>query len=750
MKTRVGNQRLWATVLIVGLLIGFLPVGRAAATLEGCRVSMTPSSANGGFDSTFNFTITNNASSSIEWVNIDAPGGGIFTVEAGSANRWTSNNTDNDATFTNWALTPGRSQNFAVEAFPNTGSGPVNWTVMASDDPGGAGSISCSGNTSVTVTGTPIAVSNVQASDVTADSATITWDSNVPGSSQVNYGTDSSYGSSSSIDNNLVTSHSVTLTSLSADTDYHFQAVSVAADNSSDQSSDDTFLTAAAGTAGNTGDNGSNSDNQAPLPSGGIPLLKIPVESTPPTISITGRVPAIQKVEPIVQGVADDNVAVARVEFSTDGGLDWLPVQQAVGLGGKHVSFSFKPTHLDDGTYNLVVRAINTSGIISKTAPITIVIDRFNLQIGPNVMSLGPQILTPDQTGTITTMSGVDQKITLSALGGPTKIMLTATDPKHRSNTQVFNLTKAADTGLWSGVVSFSGSGTYRLAAEAVDGVGVSTTRNLNDFNVMAPARTVDASNNKPVAATVEVYYFQPDSNSWVLWDGASYGQSNPYATGRQGQFGLVLPAGKYYLTARSPGYRKVTSSIFTTTRTEPVSTTLKLTRVRQFRLGPIHIDLVLPSLGDQPIQAGNKRAVGAPANSLIGKSAPEFSLNDTNGNIVNPVQLLGKPTVVTFGTTWSPGMSEQVNILSQLQSNTDLNIIPVAMQQGTAVARAYTTIAGLKLDWLVDPSGALTASYNVQSLPTSYFINREGIIQKVVIGVLGRQQMLNILTGLN
>jgi peroxiredoxin len=756
MNLRVGNQRLWATVLIVGLLLAVLPATRASATLEGCAATINPHSATAGTDGSFTVNLVNQASSSIEWVDIIAPGGGVFTVESGSANHWTANTTSNDVTYTNWALTPGRNQNFTVQAFPNTGSGPVNWTVQASDDPGGANAITCSGNTSVDVAGTPIAISNVQASNVTSDSATITWDTNVPGDSQVNYGTDSSYGSSSPDDPTMVTSHSVTLTGLSSDTDYHFQATSTAVDSSSDQSSDDTFLTATAGTTGGGGGGGGSGgqSNQAPLSSHGIAILKTPIEATPPTISITSQVPRVQKVEPTVEGMAGDDIAVARVEFSTDGGTNWLPVQQATGLGSQHVSFSFTPIHLDDGTYNLVVRAVNTSGLIAKTAPITIVIDRSNPLIGPNVVSLGPQILGPDKTGTITTVSGVDQKIILSAIGGPNQIMLTASSLAHSGNTQVFNLTKAQDTGLWSGVISFSGSGNYSLVASAVDGAGVTTSRTLNNFYVTPPASTVDARTGKPVNATVNVYYLQPDTNSWVLWDGASYGQSNPYNTGRHGQFGLLLPAGKYYMTARAPGYRTVTSSIFTTTRTQPVSTRLRLTHVRQLRLGPIHIDLALPSIAAQAVNvggnapvAGNGRTTGT---SLVGQTAPNFMLNDTNGGSLNPTDLLGKPTVLVFGTTWSPTMSEQINVLSQLQADTDLNIVPVAVQQGAAVTQAYTTITGLNLNWLVDPSSALTVPYDIQSLPTSYFINREGVIQQVVFGVLTRQQMLTILSSLN
>ncbi len=60
----------------------------------------------------------------------------------------------------------------------------------------------------------------------TATTATITWTTAVPATSQVTYGTTTSYGSSSALNSNLVTTHSATLTSLAAGTTYHYRALS--------------------------------------------------------------------------------------------------------------------------------------------------------------------------------------------------------------------------------------------------------------------------------------------------------------------------------------------------------------------------------------------------------------------------------------------------------------------------------------------------------------------------------------------
>jgi len=88
-------------------------------------------------------------------------------------------------------------------------------------------------------------ISGVSTGSITATGATITWTTNVPTSSQVNYGTTAAYGQKSALSSSLVTSHSVTLTGLSASTLYHYQAVSVDESNNQVSSTDYTFTTAA-------------------------------------------------------------------------------------------------------------------------------------------------------------------------------------------------------------------------------------------------------------------------------------------------------------------------------------------------------------------------------------------------------------------------------------------------------------------------------------------------------------------------
>lgn len=88
-------------------------------------------------------------------------------------------------------------------------------------------------------------ISGVSASDITETSATITWTTDEPATSQVEYGPTTAYGSTASLDSTLVASHSVNLSGLTSSTTYHYKVKSKDASGNERVSGDYTFATEA-------------------------------------------------------------------------------------------------------------------------------------------------------------------------------------------------------------------------------------------------------------------------------------------------------------------------------------------------------------------------------------------------------------------------------------------------------------------------------------------------------------------------
>jgi Bacterial Ig domain/Dockerin type I domain len=135
---------------------------------------------------------------------------------------------------------------------------------------------------------TPPVISQVAASSITTTSAIITWTTNELTDSQIDYGTTVSYGLSTPLDTNLVTSHSQQLTGLLLNKLYHYRVKSRDASSNIAMSTDYTFQT-------------------------------LDIDSVPPTVAITAPANASTVSGNITLSAnANDNVAVAGVSFFID------------------------------------------------------------------------------------------------------------------------------------------------------------------------------------------------------------------------------------------------------------------------------------------------------------------------------------------------------------------------------------------------------------------------------------------------
>ncbi len=479
----------------------------------------------------------------------------------------------------------------------------------------------------------------------------------------------------------------------------------------------------------------------------------LPGDREKPKISIDELLTVYKKGKITVTGVATDNVAVSKVEYSLDRvGYIGAKITKSE-QGGKKVFFEFTTHELEDGDYRIKVRAIDANNNEGSSLTPFFVVDTLLPIVGGNLVSIGPQILQPDETGVIQSLIGVNQKITVASVGGPNKINISATKIDNKKVTATFDLTKSIESGLWSGILNFTESGVYELKVASVDGAGNKLVRRLNTVSVSEPSKLLNEGNSEPVPnAKVTLYYLERETDTWTVWDGTSYGQENPQVAGAGGEFNLFIPPGKYYLKAQARGFSTLISNIFGIDKPTPMVADLSMRESFKLRLGFISITLPLPLFSTEKItlESGiTKLPEKSTVESLQGKSLPSFSLPSTSGEEVNSIELLGKPTLLSFITTWSPAAREQFPTLADFQKNSNLNVRPVSTLESLAKVEVYLKIAGYEMNILIDKDGTTVEKFNLQSLPTHYFINRKGVIKKVVVGVLSKQELLDNLVGL-
>lgn len=115
-------------------------------------------------------------------------------------------------------------------------------------------------NTLKSIDNTPPILSVISVGSITTTSAKITWTTNENANSAVDYGTTTSYGSSVSNTTAYVTTHSLSLSSLSSGTVYHYRVISYDPAGNAAISSDATFTTLSeyGGGGGGGGEGGVN------------------------------------------------------------------------------------------------------------------------------------------------------------------------------------------------------------------------------------------------------------------------------------------------------------------------------------------------------------------------------------------------------------------------------------------------------------------------------------------------------------
>src|SRR6266851_1864789 len=118
-----------------------------------------------------------------------------------------------------------------------------------------------SGNTTSTAPPpSTLDITNVQAPANTTSTSQIVWTTNVAANSAVDYGTTTSYGSSTPVDSTMVTNHQITVSGLAAGTTYYYQVSSTDSNGNHGKSGGHTFKTAGFSLSGTispaTGGNG--------------------------------------------------------------------------------------------------------------------------------------------------------------------------------------------------------------------------------------------------------------------------------------------------------------------------------------------------------------------------------------------------------------------------------------------------------------------------------------------------------------
>lgn len=124
-----------------------------------------------------------------------------------------------------------------------------------------------------------------------------------------------------------------------------------------------------------------------------------------------------------------------------------------------------------------------------------------------------------------------------------------------------------------------------------------------------------------------------------------------------------------------------------------------------------------------------------------INFKAPTFNLKGLDGKQHN-INNLNKPIVLNFWASWCGPCKIEAPELVKLYKNYQdrIEIYAINITKGDTIegAKAFSEKYSFAFPVLLDTKNEVSTIYNVAAIPTTYFVNKEGIVVDQIIGFGG------------
>ena len=163
----------------------------------------------------------------------------------------------------------------------------------------------------------------------------------------------------------------------------------------------------------------------------------------------------------------------------------------------------------------------------------------------------------------------------------------------------------------------------------------------------------------------------------------------------------------------------------------------MQTTRQRLFSIGLLLLGLLWIGLSTDRTGASTNGQIPAPQKGFL---APDFTLETMSGTPYKLSDLRGQVVLINLWASWClPCRAEMPAIETAYQEYKERGLVVLAVnstsQDSVASVDAFVAKYGLTFPVLMDYDGTVARLYELTSLPTSFFIGRDGLIHNTIVG---------------
>jgi len=129
-----------------------------------------------------------------------------------------------------------------------------------------------------------------------------------------------------------------------------------------------------------------------------------------------------------------------------------------------------------------------------------------------------------------------------------------------------------------------------------------------------------------------------------------------------------------------------------------------------------------------------------------VGEPAPDFELKTLDGESISLSDLKGQPVLINF---WQTGCAPCVIEMPYLQevynewSDQGLVLLAVNVAGNSSQVEEFAKTLNISIPVLLDTKGLVAVRYNIMYYPTTYFIDKDGVVQEKIVGAFPNKETI-------